>query len=236
MTHQIWDEQLKRMSQQGGSPIMLAEVLIRVALANRPVPRSAISKGGMLFRPAALAVGTVKKAADGLVGEDLLVEEGTTTGGQPGPPATPLRLGDKWAIIGIHIDQQHDGPDALAGIICGLDRKPLTRLVPGEVPRKGDEHDLRRLAEEIHKLTEKLLEELDEPAQVPGRRGRDRRARLARDSRGLRTRGLEPEGGSPEDPGRGTRATSPSCRESPALPKTTSTRWPSTATTSALSE
>ena len=146
---------------------MLAEVLARVALADGPVPRSAISKGGMLFRPAALAVGTVKKAADGLVGEDLLVEEGTTAG-QPGPPATPLRLGDKWAIIGIHIDQQHDGPDALAGIICGLDRKPLTRLVPGEVPMKGGEHDLRDLAEGIRKLTETLLEELGEERKFLG--------------------------------------------------------------------
>ena len=48
MAHQLWDEQLKRMSQRGGSPGMLAEVLIRVALADGPVPRSAISKGGML--------------------------------------------------------------------------------------------------------------------------------------------------------------------------------------------
>jgi predicted NBD/HSP70 family sugar kinase len=164
----MWDELLQRMSASGGSPAMLAEVLSRVALADGPVSRSVISKGGMLFHPAGLAVGTVKKAADGLVGENLLAEEGTAPGRQPGPPATALRLGDEWAIIGIHIDQQHEGRDALAGIICGLNRKPLTDLVLGEVPRKGDEHDLDRLAEEIHKLTRTLLRRLDGPRKFLG--------------------------------------------------------------------
>ena len=60
---------------------MLAKVLIRVALANGPVPRSAISKGSMLIRPTALASGTVGKAVDALVGEGLLAEEGTTKSG-----------------------------------------------------------------------------------------------------------------------------------------------------------
>lgn len=170
MTHQRWTELLHRMSEdrRGGSPSMLAEVLTRVALADEPVARSAISKGGMLTYPATLASGTVGKAAEALVGEDLLVEEDTTRSGQPGPPITPLRLGDKWAIVGIHIDQQHDGPDALAGIICGLDRKPLTNLVEGEVPRKDGQHDLRRLAEEIHKLTGSLLAQLDGPRKFLG--------------------------------------------------------------------
>jgi len=164
----MWDELLERMSASGGSPGMLAEVFSRVALANGPVSRSVISKGGMLFRPAGLAVGTVKKAADGLVGENLLVEEGTAPERQPGPRAAALRLGDEWAIIGIHIDQQHEGPDALAGIICGLDRKPLTKLVLGEVPRKGDEHDLDRLGGEIRKLTRTLLQQLDGPRKFLG--------------------------------------------------------------------
>jgi predicted NBD/HSP70 family sugar kinase len=168
VTHQMWDELLQRMSEKGGSPSMLAEVLLRVALADGPVSRSAISKGGMLFRPVGLAVGTVKKAADGLIDEDLLVEKGAMRGGQPGPAPMALRLGSEWAIIGIHIDQQHDGPDALAGIICGLDRKPLTKLVLGEVPRKGGQHDLSRLAEEIRKLAKTLLQELDSPRKFLG--------------------------------------------------------------------
>lgn len=168
MTHEMWDELLQRMSERGGSHSMLGEVLFRIALANRPVSRSEVSKGRMLFRPAPLAVGTVRKAADGLVREDLLVEEGTVTGVQPGPPATALRLGSQWAIIGIHIDQQHDGPDALAAVVCGLDRKPLTKLALGHVPRKGDEHDLSRLAEEIRKLTKEVLQDLDRPRKFLG--------------------------------------------------------------------
>ena len=168
MTHELWDDLLQRMSESGGSPTMLGQVLFRVALANEPVSRSAISKGRMLFRPATLAVGTVKKATDGLVRENLLAEEGTLSGAQPGPPAAALRLGSEWAIIGIHIDQQHDGPDALAGIVCGLDRKPLTEMVVGEVPRKGDDHDLSRLSEEIYKLTKALLQELDGPRKFLG--------------------------------------------------------------------
>jgi predicted NBD/HSP70 family sugar kinase len=171
VTHQMWEQLLHRMSddRRGGSPGMLAEVLTRVALADEPVARSAISKGGMLVHPATLASGTVGKAAEALVGEDLLVEEDITRSGQPGPPVTPLRLGHKWAIVGIHIDQQHDGPDTLSGVICGLDRKPLTDLVEGEVPRrKGDQHDLRRLAEEIRKITGSLLAQLDGPRKFLG--------------------------------------------------------------------
>jgi predicted NBD/HSP70 family sugar kinase len=167
--HEQWEELLQHMSKgdqprygPGGSPAMLGKVLTRVALADGPVPRSAISKGSMLLhRTVPLASGTVGKAVDALIGEDLLAQEDITRSGQPGPPITPLRFSDKWAIIGIHIDQQHDGPDGLAGIICGLDRKPLTELLETEVPREGDQHDKRRLAEEIRKLTESLLEKLD---------------------------------------------------------------------------
>jgi predicted NBD/HSP70 family sugar kinase len=168
--HQMWNELLQRMSEdrRGGSPEMLAKVLTRVALAGGPVPRSAISKGSMLIRPSTLATGTVGKAVDALVGEDLLAEEASTSSGQPGPPITPLRFSDKWAIIGIHIDQQHDGPDGLAGVICGLDRKPLTELLRREVPRKGGQHDKRMLAEQIRELTESLLAQLDNPRKFLG--------------------------------------------------------------------
>jgi predicted NBD/HSP70 family sugar kinase len=167
--HEQWEELLQRMSKgdrprygPGGSPAMLGKMLTRVALAGEPVPRSAIGKGSMLpHRTVPLASGTVGKAVDALIGEDLLAEEGITKSGQPGPPIKPLRFSDKWAIIGIHIDQQHDGPDGLAGIICGLDRKPLTELLETTVPRQGDQHDKRGLAGEIRKLTESLLEQLD---------------------------------------------------------------------------
>ena len=164
----MWDDLLQRMAERGGSPGMLAEVLFRVALADGPVSRSAISKGGMLFRPASLAVGTVRKATDGLIGEDLLVEKGIMAGAQPGPRAAALQLGSEWAIIGIHIDQQHEGPDALSGIVCGLDRRPLTKLVAGDVAGKGGEHDVRRLAEAIHKLARALRRELDGPRKFLG--------------------------------------------------------------------
>ena len=172
--HGMWNELLQRMSDglssygSGGSPAMLGRVLSRVALARAPVPRSAISKGTMLVRPASLAAGTVGKAVEALLGEGLLTEEDSTRSGLPGPPITPLRLGDKWAIVGIHIDQQRDGPDGLAGIICGLDRKPLTELRWGEVPRKGSQHDLRGLASGIRELTESLLAELDGPRKFLG--------------------------------------------------------------------
>ena len=170
MKHRMWAELLQRMSRDsgGGSPPMLAKVLTRAALAGKPVSRSAISKGSMLVRPSALASGTVGKAVEALIGEGLLAEEATKKSGQPGPPITPLRLGDTWAIIGFHIDQQHDGPDGLAGIICGLDRKPLTELLKGEVPTKGGRHDLRHLAGEVRKLTESLLAQLDGPRKFLG--------------------------------------------------------------------
>jgi predicted NBD/HSP70 family sugar kinase len=176
VTHAMWEELLQRMSKgdrprygPGGSPAMLGKVLERVALAGGPVPRSAISKGSMLHhRPEPLASGTVGKAVDALIGEDLLAEEDVTKSGQPGPPITPLRFSDKWAIIGIHIDQQHDGPDGLAGIICGLDRKPLTELLETTVPRKGDQRDTRTLAAEIRKITGSLLDQLDSPRRFLG--------------------------------------------------------------------
>lgn len=175
MKHPIWDELLQRMSngvenryRPGGSPEMLAKVLTRVALADGPVPRSAISKGSMMLHPSTLASGTVGKAVDALTGEELLAEEVSTPSGRTGPPITPLRFSDRWAIIGFHIDQQHDGPDGLAGIICGLDRKPLTDLIEKPVPRKGDQHDLRGLAEQIREVTESLLAQLDIPRKFLG--------------------------------------------------------------------
>jgi predicted NBD/HSP70 family sugar kinase len=182
VVHQKWEELLQRMSKgdklksggdnpqyaPGGSPDMLAKVLIRVALANEPVPRSAISKGSMLIRPSALASATVGKAVDALVGEGLLTEEDSKKSGKPGPEIRPLRFGDKWAIIGIHIGQQHDGPDELAGIICGLDRQPLTELLKEEVPRKDGQHDKFLLAEKIRALAESLLAQLDGPRKFLG--------------------------------------------------------------------
>ena len=113
---------------------MLAKVLTRTVLAKGPVSRSEISKGSMLIRQKPLASGTVGKAVDALIGEELLTAEDKKTG-QPGPPITPLRLGDRWAIVGIHIDQQHEGPDTLTGIICGLDRQPILEPLTVEVPK-----------------------------------------------------------------------------------------------------
>jgi predicted NBD/HSP70 family sugar kinase len=174
--HQVWDDLLQSMSAggpkypSGGSPTMLAKVLTRAALAGGPVPRSEISKGSMLIRQKPLASGTVGKAVEALIGEELLTAEDKKSG-QPGPPITPLRLGDKWAIVGIHIDQQHEGPDRLAGIICGLDRKPLGDLLAVEVPKRADQQDdhvLRYLAEEICKLSEALLAKLDSPRTFLG--------------------------------------------------------------------
>src|SRR5260370_36196183 len=100
----MWDELLRCLSEdrRGGSPEMLAKVLTRVALADGPVPRSAISKGSMLFRPSTLASGTVGKAVDALKsGKGLLTEEVSTPSGKPGPQITPLRFSDKWAIVGL---------------------------------------------------------------------------------------------------------------------------------------
>lgn len=174
--HQVWDDLLRAMSSggsgypPGGSPTMLAKVLTRAVLARGPVPRSEISKGSMLIRQKPLASGTVGKAVEALIGEELLAAEDKKTG-QPGPPITPLRLGDKWAIVGIHIDQQHEGQDTLTGIICGLDRKPIGEPLTVEVPRPAgqqDEHVLRNLAEYTGKLTEALLAKLDSPRTFLG--------------------------------------------------------------------
>ncbi len=176
MKHPMWSALLESMSTRGttsdgtpygpgGSPAMLGEVLIRAAVAGGPVPRSEIGKGSMLIQPSVLASGTVGKAVEALVREELLVAEDTRKSGQPGPPITPLRLdGDRWAIAGIHIDQQHEGPDTLAGIVCGLDRKPLCELIEVPVPKEGGQHDLDTLAEAIGHLTRALL------AGLPGRR------------------------------------------------------------------
>ena len=182
MKHQMWYELLQSMSAggqpmyvdgpkygPGGSPAMLGRVLYRAALAREPVPRSEISKGSMLIRKTALASGTVGKAAEALVGEGLLTAEDSIKSGQPGPPITPLRLGSPtWAIVGIHIDQQLDGPDKLTGIICGLDRKQLCDPVEREVPKEGEQHHLGDLAEDIRTLTETLLARLPAPRKFLG--------------------------------------------------------------------
>jgi predicted NBD/HSP70 family sugar kinase len=174
--HPTWSKLLESMSTSGitsdgtpygpgGSPAMLGEVLIRAALAGEPVPRSEIGKGSMLIQPSVLASGTVGKAVEALVREELLVAEDTRKSGLPGPPITPLRLdSDSWAIAGIHIDQQHEGTDKLAGIVCGLDRKPLCDLIEVTVPKNGGQHDLNDLVEVIGNLTQALL------AGLPGRR------------------------------------------------------------------
>lgn len=172
--HQKWEGLLKAMSEgrskkyePGGSPAMLAKVLSRVALAGGPVARSEISKGSMLIRRSALASGTVGKATGALLGEGFLIAEEPVSG-QPGPPITPLRFGDKWATIGIHIDQQHDGPDLLTGVICGLDRQPLIEPVEYPVPMDADQHELRVLAEHVRDLAESLLAKLGEPRTFLG--------------------------------------------------------------------
>jgi predicted NBD/HSP70 family sugar kinase len=160
------------VSGSGISHEMLGKVLYRVALAPEPVPRSEISKGSMIPYAPVLASGTVTKAADVLIRHGLLSELDTRRG-QVGPPTRPLALGGPgWAMVGIHVDQQHDGPDKLTGVICGLDRKPLVGPEPLEVPKDDeDKHDPRGLAQGIRELTEKLLAEA---AGLPGRSERQR--------------------------------------------------------------
>ena len=176
MEHQVWDDLLQSMSTggpkypSGGSSTMLAKVLTRAVLANGPVPRSEISKGSMLIRPKPLASGTVGKAVEALIGEQLLTAEEKKTG-QPGPPITPLRLGDKWAIAGIHIDQQHEGPDRLTGIVCGLDRRPIGPPITAEVPEHDRPHGAaagRDLAGHVAKVAGELLAKLDCPRTFLG--------------------------------------------------------------------
>jgi len=180
--HQMWSRLLESMSAggqpmfgdgpkygPGGSPAMLGKVLTRAALAREPVPRSEISKGSMLIRKTALASGTVGKAVDALVGEGLLVEGRRVNSGQPGPRIRPLRLGSpRWAIVGIHIGQQHEGPDKLSGIICGLDRKPLCDPVERDVRREGGQRNVCDLADDIRELTEALLAQLTEQRKFLG--------------------------------------------------------------------
>jgi predicted NBD/HSP70 family sugar kinase len=168
LDHQLWEGLLQSMSAGGSSHDMLRKVLTRVALAPEPVSRSEIAKGSMLIRPAALASGTVGKAADALLANDLLIEDAPVTG-QPGPPVKPLRLdSDTWAIIGVHVDQQRDGPDTLTGIICGLDRQPLSGPLERQVPGEGGQHDLRDLAEHVRELTQDLLAQLARPRRFLG--------------------------------------------------------------------
>jgi predicted NBD/HSP70 family sugar kinase len=166
--HQIWEDLLQSMSGGGSSPDMLRKVLTRIALASGPVSRSEIAKGSMRIRPAALASGTVSKAADALRAEEMLIE-GAPVKGQPGPPIKPLRLdSDTWAIVGIHIDQQRDGPDTLTGIICGLDRQPLIEPQEYPVPKEDGQHDLRDLAEHVCEFTKVLLDQLAGPRRFLG--------------------------------------------------------------------
>jgi predicted NBD/HSP70 family sugar kinase len=169
--HRRWTELLDQMSSgssgSGVSSDMLGRVLIRVALASEPVPRSEISKGRMLPHPLVLASGTVGKAVDELTKRGLLTDEGASRRGQVGPPARPLSLGGpKWAIVGIHVDQQHDGPDHLTGVICGLNRQRLAGPESLEIPKNDGKHDLAGLAQGVRKLTETLL---DQAAALPGR-------------------------------------------------------------------
>jgi predicted NBD/HSP70 family sugar kinase len=172
-----WTELLQSMAGRGsgsGSGIsheMLGKVLYRVALAREPVPRSEISKGRMIPYAQVLASGTVSKAADVLISQGLLTELESRRG-QVGPPIKPLALGGpEWAMIGFHVDQQHDGPDTLTGVICGLDREVLAGPEVQAVPKNDDKHDPRGLALGIRKLTEALL---TQAAGLPGRSARQR--------------------------------------------------------------
>ena len=176
MIHSQWTELLQSMaagaSGSGISHEMLGKVLYRVALAEEPVPRSEISKGRMIPYAPVLASATVSKAADVLTSHGLLTELESRRG-QVGPPIRPLALGSPgWAMIGIHVDQQHDGPDTLTGVICGLDREVLAGPELLEVSKDDDKHDPRGLAQGIRKLTETLL------AQAAGLPGRSERQRL----------------------------------------------------------
>jgi predicted NBD/HSP70 family sugar kinase len=143
---------------------MIGRVLHRAALAAGPASRSEISKGSMLESPRVLASGAVGKAADVLIQHGFLREEGLRKG-QPGPPSMPLRLGSsRWVIVGIHIDQQHEGPDTLTGVACGLDLQPLSAPVTLQVPKEDGNHDLRGLAQGVRHLTETLLAQRAEQA------------------------------------------------------------------------
>jgi predicted NBD/HSP70 family sugar kinase len=174
--HAQWTELLQSMadgvSGSGISHEMLGRVLYRVALAEEPVPRSEISKGRMIPHAPVLASATVSKAADVLTSHGLLTELETRRG-QVGPPIRPLALGGPgWAVIGIHVDQQHDGPDTLTGVICGLDREVLAGPELLEVPKDDDKHDPRGLAQGVRKLTESLL------AQAAGQPNRSEKQQL----------------------------------------------------------
>ena len=161
--HGKWDALLASLTDGTGpgsgiSADMIGKVLMRAALAPEPASRSEISKGSMLERPRVLASGAVGKAVDALIQHGLLQQEGLVRKGQVGAPSMPLRLGSpRWVIAGIHVDQQHEGPDTLTGIMCGLDRQPFVPPVVVEIPKEDGKHDLRGLVQNIRELTETLV-------------------------------------------------------------------------------
>ena len=170
--HWKWTELLQAMGAEtpgsGVSADMLGKVLTRAALAHpAPASRSEISKGSMLVRPAVLASGTVGKAVDALLAQDLLTELEKSQG-QAGPPSRPLAVGSpRWATVGIHVDNQHEGPDKLTGIICGLNRQPLVpEPVEIKVDKEDDRHSLRGLAEAVRDLTNILLDQVADLAGI----------------------------------------------------------------------
>jgi predicted NBD/HSP70 family sugar kinase len=162
--HSKWARLLREMGAgtpgSGVSAEMLGKVLFRAAIGPEPAPRSEISKGSMLARGApVLASGSVGKAVDALIASGLLSELQKSRG-QVGAPVRPLALGsERWAIVGIHVDHQHDGPDKLTGVICGLNRKTLSRAEEVSVEQQDGQHDLRALAQAIRQLTHALLEQ-----------------------------------------------------------------------------
>ena len=154
-----------RGSGSGVSASMIGKVLERAALAPEPASRSEISKGTMLENPDDLAAGAVGKAVDALLEQGLLQEETRVGNGRPGPPRMPLRVGSpRWIMAGIHLDQQHEGPDRLTGILCGLDRQPIGSPMSLEILREDGKHSLRGLVQGGRVLIEELLERAAELA------------------------------------------------------------------------
>lgn len=127
-----------RLKKHSVSRETVAEVLARVvAAAPDPVPRVDIADGTMFDGAAKLPHGSVSRAASVLIRLHLLQEQAAVPE-RPGRPIVPLRLGERWALVGVKIRHEDGRPVEAVGVLMSLDGTNLRAQITEPLSGSND--------------------------------------------------------------------------------------------------
>jgi len=138
---------------------LVGEVLSRIALAGpEPIARVDLANGaGLPLITPPLSEGSVSRAVKNLLDMKMIEEQDPVTE-RPGRPLKKLKLAaSSWRLVGVHVHTRHGHPNAITGVITGLDGAVLVACCLS-VKVQNAMDDPNEFAEAVNELVNQLAD------------------------------------------------------------------------------